>query len=266
MPQVDNKDKDELEKKLLALFAFMLKYSQDKKVKELYSRYKINRDLLKNAVNTIYATFIKDNKLNISVRDIHSEINKLEPILKRMGSDLYKQENLLLQYLLYKVFEDSYYKATDIIGKFSSSGNNSKLDDNVVKSSVNSKIGGLTVFNRNLRNKGLFINKLRDNIKKDLIKGVSIEVANDTINEVFNSGATISNILLNNEIARLYNRALIGVYNAMGIQMVEWVSAMEDNTCSECADLNGEVFNIKDAPIPIEDTHVSCKCILVPII
>ncbi|MBZ9688394.1 minor capsid protein [Clostridium estertheticum] len=101
------------------------------------------------------------------------------------------------------------------------------------------------------------------NIKKNLISGKSIEVINKAIDKDFKDGVNVSNRLIDNEVSRIFNMALIEVYKEMGVERVMYNSVLDINTCSECASNHGEVFNIDDAiDLPL---HVRCNCFYSPL-
>lgn len=53
-------------------------------------------------------------------------------------------------------------------------------------------------------------------------------------------------------------------YSQHGVTRVEWLTAGHDNTCSQCAALNGQTFGIAQAPpCPL---HPMCRCTLLPVI
>lgn len=44
----------------------------------------------------------------------------------------------------------------------------------------------------------------------------------------------------------------------------EWIALLDDNTCEDCADLDGQEFEAEDLPdLP---QHSNCRCDLIPII
>jgi SPP1 gp7 family putative phage head morphogenesis protein len=48
------------------------------------------------------------------------------------------------------------------------------------------------------------------------------------------------------------------------IEGVQWTSTLDDATCLECGELDGEEFDLKDGPRP--PAHVNCRCTIVPVI
>lgn len=268
MDQQNNDKEKQLSESLVALFLLILSYKDDKEFKKLLVMYKQHREELKDYIGKIYLKCIKDNELNMSYQNINREIKKLENKLKIIGNDLRKQEAVMLSYLLYRVFQDSYYKSIYLIGKYKLGDNSnvSKLSDITINKVIDKKIDNKNNTQRNKTNKEKFINKSKNNIKKHLKAGKSIEDINKSIDKDFNIGVNDSDKLIDNEIGRVFNEALMQSYKDSGIKKVMWISELEKNTCSECSSLHGEVFDLEEAPIPIEDTHVLCKCILVGVV
>lgn len=266
MSQQSKQDNDkQLSEDLVALFLLILSYKNDKEFKKLLLMYKQNRDMLKEDIGKIYLEHIKDNKFVITQQDVIKEVNLLKPKLIKIGDDLKKQEDTLLGYILYKTYKDSFYKGIDILSKYKKIITDSDhLKDKVIKDSISSKINGKTNVIRNKDNKEKFINKVKKDIKRDLIAGKSIEVINKTIDKDFNDSVNVSDKLIDNEVSRIFNEAIILGYKEMGIGKVEYNSTLDVNTCSECASHRGEVFNIEDAiELPL---HVRCNCFYTPII
>ena len=47
-----------------------------------------------------------------------------------------------------------------------------------------------------------------------------------------------------------------------GVEKVMWVTEMDHKTCSVCSELDGEIFDLKDAP---PKQHYHCRCYLIPV-
>ena len=52
------------------------------------------------------------------------------------------------------------------------------------------------------------------------------------------------------------------VYEDVGVQKVMWVAEKDHRTCGVCSELDGEVFELKDAP---PKQHINCRCYLIPV-
>ena len=54
----------------------------------------------------------------------------------------------------------------------------------------------------------------------------------------------------------------LDAYKDFGVQKVQWVAEHDHKTCGVCAELDGEIFNIEDAP---PKQHINCRCYLIPV-
>ena len=52
------------------------------------------------------------------------------------------------------------------------------------------------------------------------------------------------------------------VYKAVKVEKVMWVSEQDSKTCGVCNGLDGEIFELKDAP---PKQHINCRCYLIPV-
>ena len=264
--QSNKKDKKQLSEDLVALFLLMLSYKNSKEFNKLLSMYKQNRDMLKDSIGKIYLKHIKNNEFHITQREVTKEVNLLKPKLIKIGNDMRKQENVIIAALLFKTYKDSYSKSIDIISKYKSvnSATVSKLEDKTIMKSLNNKIDGKTNVMRNKDNKTMFINKVKTNIKKSLVAGKSIEVINKIIDKDFQDSINVSNRMVDNEVSRVFNEAIILGYKEIGIERVIYNSTLDVNTCEECASRSGEIVDIDDATdLP---RHVRCNCFYTPLI
>ncbi|MFT5872849.1 MAG: hypothetical protein ACI8WT_001787 [Clostridium sp.] len=255
-----DKDKEQLDKKLVALFLLMLSYKNDKEFKKLMIMYKNNREIIKNSISKIYLKYIRDNKLVITNKEITKELKQLDTDMITIGNKLKEQENIILATLLYKCYKDSYIGSIDIVSKYKTIDRNTigELLDKTINDSINTKIKGKTAYDRNKDNKTIFINKFKKDIKKDLVMGSSIEIINKTIDKVFQSGVSRTDRLVDNEISRIFNISILLGYKDMYIDKVVYNSTLDVNSCEECMSRDGEIVNIEDADdLP---AHIRCNC------
>jgi SPP1 gp7 family putative phage head morphogenesis protein len=52
------------------------------------------------------------------------------------------------------------------------------------------------------------------------------------------------------------------IYREFGVKKVKWVAEHDHKTCGVCAELDGEVFDLEDAP---DKQHINCRCYLIPV-
>lgn len=52
------------------------------------------------------------------------------------------------------------------------------------------------------------------------------------------------------------------VYEDVGVKKVQWVAEKDEKTCGDCHELNGTIYDLKDAP---SKQHYQCRCYLIPV-
>ena len=52
------------------------------------------------------------------------------------------------------------------------------------------------------------------------------------------------------------------VYKDIGVEKVRWVAEIDHKTCGVCAEMNGEIFPLDDAP---PKQHYNCRCGYIPV-
>ena len=60
----------------------------------------------------------------------------------------------------------------------------------------------------------------------------------------------------------LEDAATENTYKKFGVKKVQWVAEHDHKTCGVCNDLDGEVFELNDAP---DKQHINCRCYLIPV-
>lgn len=251
---------EKLNKEILALFLFLLNYSNRKDFKELLKSYRQYRDTYKDRINRIIAKYSHDGEFKISNNHFRKEMKQLQPFFKEMGKDLYKQEKGFLLYILPLIFTQSYNKTYNILNKGSNENlsNISKgyIDRVVIGWKYNDR--GKTILQRNKQNKEVLINKLNTQVKSSLKKNKPIDIINKEIDKIFGYGAYMSQRILESETDRLFNTGVVKAYKDSGIKRIRYNSVLEKNTCGVCASLDGVIFNIGEEPsLPL---HTNCNC------
>ncbi|HEY5524848.1 MAG TPA: minor capsid protein [Clostridium sp.] len=258
---MNSKDKKELENKLLALFILSMKYN--KKLNPVMVKYKIYKNELMNELNAIYKKYTKNGKLVINQREIKKEQKLLEPLINKITNGISDKELIILPIILNLVHNTVYSKTYNILFKGKNLTNMSQEEIN--KIIIQYKINGKTNLQRIKDNSTIFNKKINKDIEKSLKESKTIQDLKKNIESRFESEEKISKRLINNEIARVFGDTTMAIYIENNVKHVEWVAQLEQNSCSECGSLDGEIFLLEDAPIPISDTHNNCHCILVPI-
>ena len=248
-------------------FAEEMAKQGDKTILELLQTQKINKDKVLNEVAKILLEYkIIDSILDITPTQkvfIYNRFSK--SIDKLIGAELKNELNRVSKTLT--TMANNKWDSNNYILNLGVSTNIKKVDKETVNKIVDKKIDGLNLqeyqFCKEDRAK-----RLKQNIK-DLLEGnIDVNSIKDNINKTYNLNANNTKRLVSNEIARV-NEAINDkwISNNKYVTYVMWSATLENKTCSICGKLDGQVWE-KDSkhPIPLEDSHVGCRCCLVPLI
>lgn len=249
-------------------FAEELAKRGDKRLLELLQQQKLNRDeLLQRIANILLDYTIKDNKLaisNVEKNKIYNEFSKfIDNIVKgENNNELNKITSILTNTAKEK------YNINNYLISLGLSTELKKVDNKDIKQILNKKIDGKKYSNRLYNNKEDIAKRLKQNIL-DLLEGnTTVNDIKDNISKTYNINATCTKRLLRNEIARV-NEGINDKWceDNKYVNYVMWSATLENNTCAECGELDGQVWEVdSNHPTPLESTHVGCRCVLVPLV
>lgn len=113
-----------------------------------------------------------------------------------------------------------------------------------------------------IRNHRSIIEDVRTTIRDGIMAGKKrMEIAED-LRKRFALTAWKSELIARTETARAINWGKLETFYREGQQQVKWVAAGDSRTCSECADLDGRIFDIENVPpLPL---HPLCRCTVIP--
>jgi SPP1 gp7 family putative phage head morphogenesis protein len=112
----------------------------------------------------------------------------------------------------------------------------------------------------------LTIQEIRERIVADvgLKKRVKEQEGLDELDEISSRADAIART----ETVRLANEALLNLYDEVGVTEYRFLAALSDRTCPICENLNGQVFEIKEASpgVNAPPIHVNCRCATVAVV
>lgn len=225
--------------------------------------YRQNRELIKSKINQLYLMYSKDGKLDMTSKEINKNMKQLKPIFKQVVQNLTLLEDNELKNLLTKVYKESYYKTSYILAT-GLNFNLIKLTDKQINKVVNEKIDRKSAFERNKINKTKFINKMIKDIKYNLQKDKPMEQMFNTIDKDFDTGVFYSHRLIENQLTIDFEQAQLQAYENAGIEEVEYCAVLDNKTTKLCESLDGNIYSINEAPVPVLDTHINCRSTLIP--
>ena len=97
---------------------------------------------------------------------------------------------------------------------------------------------------------------MRKAIDKNIAQAASVQALKKDIVPLF--GEARARAIAVTETTRLYAKGANASYRALGVNAVVWETAMDRAVDAECADLEGQVWPIDEAPQP--PLHINCRC------
>jgi len=95
-----------------------------------------------------------------------------------------------------------------------------------------------------------------------ILRGESIYKISKNMDKTLGLGRNRCTKIARTEIIRAYAKGSMNTYRKAGIKKYQWITAWDERTCPECADLDGKVFPIGGHPEP--PIHPCCRCSIAP--
>jgi len=232
-----------------------------KKIKKILGKYKNAQNQTLNDVNAVIVRYLDDNGNIVYSQKL---LEELRDSIVNGVQGLSDEETKIVSDFLKSSYETAYVNTASAI-----SAMGIKKDFNIkrkefIDAAVNAPVDGLRFSERIWNN----TNKLANRIHNDVVNCVQTgqrpnEIARQ-IKKDFGSTSYQASRLVNTELARVVNTAQMDVYKESGVvEKVRWDATLESNTCDDCIDLDGKLFDLDNAP-PLQ--HPGCRCCLIPIV
>ncbi len=234
----------------------------DNEINKILNQQKKDRDTLLNEIGKIILTYtIADNILSLSSNEKIKLSKKLNNVIvdifkSQIKDEISKATDILTTIGLDKYYSNSYTLSLGLDFKLK------KVTDKTLNRIIKKTIKGKNYSDRIWDNKNKVAKALRVEIKKFLNGEINLNEIEKIVKTRFNSNAFNTKRLVKNETSRVMNQVNEAFQEEHGIEYVMWSSAIDDKTEDYDASLDGKVFRVDDdsRPIPIDDTHVGCRC------
>lgn len=233
-----------------------------KKIKKILSKYKNAQNKTLDDVNAVIIRYLDDSGNIIYSQKL---LEELRDSIVNGVQGLSDEETKIVSDFLKSSYETAYINTAEAITAMGIKKDFNIKRKEFIDAAVNAPVDGKRFSERIWDN----TNKLANRIHSDVVNCVQTgqrpnEIARQ-IKKDFGSTAYQSSRLVNTELARVVNTAQMDIYKDSGaVQKVLYTATLEDNTCDECAELDGKYFDLDNAPaIP---AHPCCRCCLIPIV
>lgn len=220
----------------------------EEQLEEVYKVHKDNKKKLEEKVGLILLTYtIVKTLVTMSSKDQAKEQKEFDKLLKSMYLAVGTASIIATD----KILEDQTKKMYEFLGV-----TRSKQD---IRKFVKKAFNNETYSKRIWKNEDKVKAALKGEFTKFLKGETNVNNIKNKFAKVFKAQRYNIDRLVDTELTRVINMALLDSYEQQGVTHVRWCSVLEEGTCADCRDLDGTVFKIEDAHGLIP-AHPNCKC------
>jgi len=233
----------------------------DKEMKTVYKDQKAELDSLHSFIGMLFIKYSTGGLLKLNTTQKATITSQVKSKLVTMGKKLNNVEIEAVTGILTDVFKETYNKNAFILNQ-----DFKELDKKIIANSVTSKTKGESFSSRITTNKADLIDKLQDHIKTALLGAITIDILGSQIQDRFSITANETKCLSDTEVARVTGDASNEVAKDSGCNTHQWSATLDDTTCDECGELDGQIFDIDDSSAPDMPLHPNDRCcwIIIP--
>ena len=221
-------------------------YSEEE-LKSLYRKKKEDKEKILELIAKILLIYtIVDGAISLSKKEKEKECNKLfKLILAFTGANIEQIQGSIdniLNYVSKKTFEHYSYNAKN----------------KVIKDIVKNNFKGKHFSDRVWDNEKATGELLQKKILEFIDGKINVNNIKSTIDKVFNNSAYEIKRLVETEVSRVHNESFMKFCEETGVKKVKYNATLDNKTCEDCAEYDGEVYNLYNAPsLP---RHPLCRC------
>lgn len=257
---------NEFENNLLEVVKEMYDLSEEE-FKQVLLQYKASRDNILQFLSQIFMEYGHDGLLDYPEIVANGALIRFETKVEQELQSIGTMEISILTSILGTVSHQAYYKTAFQMEQSLEVGIDFKrLNQNIIDEFVNYDWSGISYSKRIWKNQQALRDSLKTNLVRSIQDGESIDKISRKFKKEFNSKAYQSERLVRTETARIIEQSKEKLYKDIGQDKVQWLATLEENTCTECAKLDGKVFKLDDPKRPKVPRHPNCRCDYVPYI
>ena len=227
----DYTDKEELD------FIEGLYAEADKQIKEVYKEQKDNRDeLLKQLASIMLAYTILNDIMKLSSADKKKEYNRLSKMVTVSAQAQGFTQNKVIKEILASTANKTFDFYSYNVG----------LKD--VKDIIDNNFKGKHFSSRVWENESDVAKHLHKQVNDFLNGKVNVNQIKKNVEKTYNSSAYNVRRLVDTEVNRVEDEAFKRFCKETGVKRVMRNEEMDSRTCSICAGVNENVYDLEDAP------------------
>ncbi|MCW6105645.1 minor capsid protein [Clostridium sporogenes] len=209
----------------------------NEQLKEVYKEQKENRNELLREIALIMLTYtIIDGIMNLKSKDKNSKYKSLSNLILGFANSQGSTQERVLKDVLNNTVKNT----------FDFYSYNASLKD--VKKIIENNFKGKHFSKRIWDNEKKVAENLHKQLKNFLDGKVNVNQIKKDIEKTYNSSAYEARRLVEAEVNRCEDEAFKKFCKETGVKRVRRNEVLDRRTCSECADLDGKIYDLSDAP------------------
>jgi len=111
------------------------------------------------------------------------------------------------------------------------------------------------------------LSNVRSAIEEGINNGEDMKQIAKRVKGVFDEASDVrAKMIARTETIRGYRKGNLVLYDASGVKVGQWWTALDERTCEECMGLHGKEFPIEEASSLNESIHPQCRCVILPVL
>ncbi|EHN15490.1 hypothetical protein IYC_08453 [Clostridium sporogenes PA 3679] len=217
----------------------------NEQLKEVYKEQKQNRDELLREIALIMLTYtIIDGLMSLKSKNKRNEYKSLSKLITTATQGQKATQTRVINNILGNTVKNT----------FNFYSYNASLKD--VKKIIENNFKGKHFSKRVWDNEKKVAEHLHRQVKNFLDGKVNVNQIKKDIEKTFNSNAYEARRLVEAEVNRCEDEAFKKFCKETGVKKVRRNEVLDRRTCSECADLDGKIYDLNDAPGTV---HPLCR-------
>lgn len=257
------------------------RFAKENKISLAEARRILDNRELKEFKMTL-ADFIKEAKrLDLDLAHIRMLENASMRVRLTRSQEIYlktaqyveklaKSHGWQLSGLMREVYTDSVYKTAYETQRVTGFENFRAVRERQIEAAISKPWApdGADFSSRIWKNKTQLINSLQTDITQSLMTGSSTAQLSEKIAARFNTSYNQAYRLVETETAYIQERAMLDTYDELGLEQYQICAVLDSKTSEICQNLDGKVFDRKDAKpgITMPPFHCHCRSTTVPYI
>lgn len=239
-------------------------HAQEKDTLKFLQAYKKSLAEIQILSSNLYAQYSVDGVLTMAEMYKLNRYKDMQQQITSIMDKLGQEEKMYMTRELTSIYSASYIKTGELLVKAAPNIGISftAINQGAVEKALTYPWSGSDFSSRIWKNKDKLITNLEQTLTKGFINGSSISKMTKELNGVMNVGAGNCRRLIRTESMHTMASAHHDSYTQAGVEKVKFITADDDRVCADCDLMNGDIFDLNDAPMIPQ--HANSRSIIIP--